>query len=317
MAMKAKHAFGNSSAVQEALNTGKINAYDILFMDGDTEPKVGWIDKDGNFRLVKNETDLSGIEAELSTKANAEDVDAKISTAATDSVATAKSYTDDKVEAAINEHMVKKFEITDVPIGTLVRMNENEIRIMCPVDTEWIKQTVGIGGDANCYYATFKTFVPSDNVVGYIEHLGDQVDKEILTDFSTDKYGRRYQPTWLALAKYDESTGVWNYYGKNSSEEKFIGWDYQIDWYDVDGKVIASDCIRINLSNEGCHSSIKPYYGVSETVEIEGKVEEMVEEKMTVKIVEAVSTSNAYTDAQIEAKLAEIEEAVSYEIIEF
>ena len=24
--------------------------------------------------------------------------------------------------------------------------------------------------------------------------------------------------------------------------------------------MIASDCIRINLSNEGCHNNIKPYY---------------------------------------------------------
>lgn len=72
---KAKHAFGSLEAVESALAAGKIDAYDILFLDGDTEPKVGWIDKNNIFRLVKNETDLSGVEAELATKANAEDVE--------------------------------------------------------------------------------------------------------------------------------------------------------------------------------------------------------------------------------------------------
>lgn len=78
MANKAKHAFGSSADVEAALSAGKINAYDILFLDGDEEPKVGWIDKNGVFRLVKSETDLSAIEAELANKVDAEEVDAKI-----------------------------------------------------------------------------------------------------------------------------------------------------------------------------------------------------------------------------------------------
>lgn len=52
MADKARHAFGNSENIQAALDAGTIDAFDILFMDGATEPKVGWIDKDGNYRLV-------------------------------------------------------------------------------------------------------------------------------------------------------------------------------------------------------------------------------------------------------------------------
>ena len=71
---KAKHAFGNLSDVQNALNQGKIDAYDILFLDGNTEPKIGWIDANGEFRLVKNETDLSELETELENKADAEDL---------------------------------------------------------------------------------------------------------------------------------------------------------------------------------------------------------------------------------------------------
>ena len=71
---KAKHAFGTSENLQNALDSGVIDAYDILFLDGDTEPKVGWIDKNGDVKIVKNETDLSGIEAQIATKANSEDV---------------------------------------------------------------------------------------------------------------------------------------------------------------------------------------------------------------------------------------------------
>lgn len=156
--------------------------------------------------------------------------------------------------------MQVKYNISATPEGTLVKYGEKEIRVMCPADAKFVKQSVGTGGDPNTYYMTFKTYVTDDNAVGYIEHLGDQVDGEILTNFSTDEYGRRYQPTWLGLAKYDDATGVWSYYGSKSSTNKYIGWDYKIDWYDANGVMIASDSIRINLSNEDCHNSVEPYY---------------------------------------------------------
>lgn len=290
MAMKAKHAFGSLADVQKALDLGKIDNYDILFLDGDTEPKIGWIDAKGEFRLVKNEADFSEleeiiskkadaeeVETELSKKANVSDVEAAISEATTET----KAYTDGKVEAAINEHMVKKFEITSVPEGTLIDYRDKEIRVMCPANSQWTKQAVGTGGDANTYYMTFKTYVYNDDVVGYIEHLGGQADEEVLTTFSTDEYGRRYQPTWLGLAKYDEGTDTWTYYGASSSEDKYIGWDYQIDWYNADGIVIASDCVRINLSNENCHYSTKPYYVSGMMKELETKIDEKVAEVET------------------------------------
>ena len=76
MADRAKHAFGNLADVQAALDSGKIDAYDILFLDGDTAPKVGWIDKNGVFRLVENEADFSELQAVIATKANISDVKA-------------------------------------------------------------------------------------------------------------------------------------------------------------------------------------------------------------------------------------------------
>ena len=158
-------------------------------------------------------------------------------------------------------YVARKYEVSNTPVGTLVNYGDKEIRIMCPANAEFTKQTVGAGGDANTYYMTLKTYVPNGNVVGYRERLGNQVDSETLTNFSVDEYGRRYQSTWLGLAKIDDITGAWTYYGKSSSVERFIGWDYQIDWYNADGIVVASDSVRINLSNEECHNSLRPYYG--------------------------------------------------------
>lgn len=290
MPKKTKFGFGNSSNVEQAVKDGKINARDVVFLDENTDaPKVGWVTLDG--KVVISKPDLSEVNAELATKANAEEVEAKIAEkadtveveeklekVATDSVAAAKAYTDGKVEAAVKEHLVKKYEVTSLPEGSLVNYREGEIRIMCKSDAVFTKQAVGTGGDPNSYYMTLKTYVFDDKVVGYREHLGGQSDEETLTDLKTDEYGRRYQPTWLALAKYDDATGAWNYYGKNSSEEKFIGWDYRIDWYDANGVVIASDSIRINLANENCYFTSEPYYVGSIKKEIDTIVEEKIAE---------------------------------------
>lgn len=178
-------------------------------------------------------------------------------------------------------YVARKYDISGTPKGTLVNYGEKEIRVMCPVDAEFVKQNVGVGGDANTYYMTFKTYAPQD-AVGYKEHIGNQSDGEILTDLKIDEHGRRYQPTWLGIAKFDDATGAWAYYGKNSAESKYIGWDYRIDWFDADGVMIDTDSIRINLSNEDCHSTNKPYYMVNyatseEVISIKESVSDMSE----------------------------------------
>lgn len=62
---KARHAFGSSAQVLEALNAEKINEFDILFLDGDTKPKIGWIDKNKNFRLVQEEDEVVIVEGDV------------------------------------------------------------------------------------------------------------------------------------------------------------------------------------------------------------------------------------------------------------
>lgn len=54
MPNQARHAYGKLDGVDNALKTGVIDAYDVLFLDGDTEPKIGWVDKNGNARIVKS-----------------------------------------------------------------------------------------------------------------------------------------------------------------------------------------------------------------------------------------------------------------------
>ena len=238
------------------------------------------------------EAKMAEVVAEVATKASAEEVEAKLAEVDTkvnevkeevlasvdEKVETAvETIVDEKLEAAVADsdksYEKVKYEFTDVPEGTLVDYRDEEIRIMCPANAVFTKQAVGAGGDVNSYYGTLKTYAPCDEAVGYIEHLGDLVDAEILTDLKTDAYGRRYQPSWLALAKCDDD-GNWTYYGASSSKEKYIGWDYQIDWYNADGVMIASDSIRINLSNEDCHYEIKPYYvnGVTSNAVNEAKL---------------------------------------------
>ena len=126
MAERARHAFGNSENLQTALEAGAIDAYDILFLDGDTEPKVGWVDKNGVVKVVDTEcvivvegevlpetgvtgkiyilgdetylwngtefismsksADLSALEAEIATKVDEAPVNAKIETAINEAV---------------------------------------------------------------------------------------------------------------------------------------------------------------------------------------------------------------------------------------
>lgn len=291
MADKAKHAYGSRANLQNAIDAGLVDAYDVLFLNGENEaPTVGWMDKNGNPVIVDVENtelknQVSDLEASVANKPDADVVDAQISQAVQSAEESAKAYADEKVETTVKAEVqsaVKaeieasvektKYEIADTPDGTLVDYREKEIRIMCPADAVWTKQNVGAGGDANCYYVTFKTYVPDDSIAGYVEHLNGQADSEVLTSLSVDANGRRYQPTWLAVAKYDDASDAWTYYGANSSESKFIGWDYQIDWYNENGVMVQSDCIRINLSNENCHFVIEPYYVGKIITDVEEKI---------------------------------------------
>jgi hypothetical protein len=75
-----------------------------------------------------------------------------------------------------------------------------------------------------------------------------------------DENGRKFSIIWLPVASYDENMDSWIYFGDKSTLKKFFGWDYVVDWYDNNETRVATDSIRINLSNENCHYINEPYY---------------------------------------------------------
>ena len=157
----------------------------------------------------------------------------------------------------------RKYDISNTPVGTLIDYRDHEIRVMCPTNAEFKKQEVGANGNANMYYMTFKAYAPEGAVSFKEGDRGVIIDE--MFDFNgsssgIDEFGRRYSVCWLALAMHNSESDTWTYFGKNSTESKYIGWDYVVEWYNSDGKKIGFDSVRINLSNENCHYVAKPYY---------------------------------------------------------
>ncbi len=167
------------------------------------------------------------------------------------------------IDSIPSVYVARKYDISGTPEGTLVDYRDKEIRIMCPANATFIHQNVGANGNANMYYMTFKAYAP-ENAVSFKEGDKGVIIDEMLTfddpAAGVDEFGRKYSVCWLALASYDPTYETWTYFGKTSSESKYVGWDYVVEWYDENGVRVGADSIRINLSNEDCHNNIKPYY---------------------------------------------------------
>ena len=158
------------------------------------------------------------------------------------------------------------YEVTNKPVGTLVSYTDDEIRIMMPADMQYSQQNVGPTGDASKYYIGFRAYAPSDDVVSFKEDMAQVISDNTMyyfenNDFAgVDSYGRKYSIVWLAVAAYDVASGTWSYYGDKSTTQKYIGWDYSVEWFNADGIKVAADTIRINLANENCYTTINPHY---------------------------------------------------------
>lgn len=67
MADKARHAYGSRANLNAALEAGTIDAFDVLFLNGEGEtPAIGWVDKDGNPIIIESggaSGDGSGVSA--------------------------------------------------------------------------------------------------------------------------------------------------------------------------------------------------------------------------------------------------------------
>ena len=198
----------------------------------------GWDNLGGNF-------DLSG----YATKEELENIKANVST----TYLSKEAF--DKISNKVD------YEIFSTPVGTQIRRFDKEIRIMCPKDTIWKAQSGA--GNPNLYYIGFRAYAPSDKVVSFKEDQNITILDETMNEFTGDYagidiFGRKYSILWLPVAVFNGTT--WTYYGASSSVDKYIGWHYSVEWYDANGQMVNSDCIKLNLSNEQCHSTIEPYY---------------------------------------------------------
>lgn len=112
---RARHAFGQLENVDSAMNAGKIDAYDILFVkNAEGKPFVGWIDAQGN-KVICNENleaDFDALESEIATKASKEEVEAKVDQAVLDVIDIANAYTNAQIETKIAE-VSNAFEVVE------------------------------------------------------------------------------------------------------------------------------------------------------------------------------------------------------------
>lgn len=59
MANMAKHAFGSEARVSQAISEGKLDAFDILFLE---EKKVGWVNKKGEVVIAEGKNNVVRVE---------------------------------------------------------------------------------------------------------------------------------------------------------------------------------------------------------------------------------------------------------------
>ena len=225
-----------------------------------------------------------------------------------------------KVEAKATLKRVK-YEISHKPVGTLVDYRDKEIRVMCPVGTKFALQNSGANADANTYYIGFKAYAP-DGAVNFKEDIAEIIADNTMyafdgNDFAgVDAYGRKYSIVWLPVAKHAD--GTWTYYGAKSSKNKYIGWHYSVEWYDANGVMIGSDCIRINLTNEACHNAVEPFYmtNVVKHVSVNGTLLDMVNGKVDITINNVIKSSDEIDvneDGTLEIKAISFDKIVQAE----
>ena len=157
-----------------------------------------------------------------------------------------------------------KYEVFSKPEETIVNIDNNEIRIWC--NGNFKKQQSSSNANSNFYYIGVKIYAPNKNIYSFKESFDTIITDNTMYYFEENEFagidedGRKFSIIWLPVASYDESMDSWIYFGDKSTLKKFFGWDYVVDWYDNNETRVATDSIRINLSNENCHYINEPYY---------------------------------------------------------
>lgn len=285
---------GTGEGTVDAKIDAKINAWaDNVTDNGTVDTIVELVDY-----VAKHGVEASKMASDITTLQSLVG-DTSVAEQIAGAVAGAGHIVEDKAMAIFSK---VKYEVAYKPVGTLVDYRDKEIRVMCPANTEWALQNSGENADANMYYIGFKAYAPSADVVGFKEDLAEVIGDNTLYSFEdnefagVDKFGRKYSVVWLPAARYDAEADTWTYYGSMSSTEKYIGWYYSVEWYNAEGKIVATDTIRINLSDEKCHTNIKPYYAEEyadkiEAVKVGDTLLDIVEKTVVIPVGAGLKTS--------------------------
>lgn len=165
-----------------------------------------------------------------------------------------------------------KYAATNMLPGARFDVNGKEIRVMFPANAAFVKPTgEAAGRDNNCYYFGLRVYAPSDEVDGFKEAASEEIPEDTEMEYfpgsssDIDEYGRKYDVCWFPVARYDDDTQSWTYYGDASEPGKYVGWYHTIEWY-KGSECVASETVRINLTNESCHNSLKQFFGKDNTV---------------------------------------------------
>lgn len=163
-----------------------------------------------------------------------------------------------------------KYMATNMLPGARFDVDGKEVRVMFPEDAAFVKPAgTASGRDPDCYYFGLRVYAPSDEVTGFKEAHAETIPEDtVLEDFNgsssgIDEYGRKYDVCWFPVAKCSEE-GDWTYYGSTSVPGSYVGWYHTIEWYKGE-ECVGSETIRINLTNESCHNSLKKFLGKGNT----------------------------------------------------
>lgn len=163
-----------------------------------------------------------------------------------------------------------KYMATNMLPGARFDVDGKEIRVMFPKDAKFVKPTgTAEGRDPDSYYCGIRVYAPSDEVDGFKEALSETVPEDTEMEHfpgsssGIDEYGRKYDVCWFPVAKCD-AEGNWTYYGASSTPGSYVGWYHTIEWYKGQ-ECVGSETVRINLTNEGSHNSLKKFLGKDNT----------------------------------------------------
>ena len=144
-----------------------------------------------------------------------------------------------------------KYEVISAVDGFLTDESQNDLRVYIPKGSHYELQSVGEGGQANQFYMTVRAWSPRADVTGCRKGDYKNYDRDFTSMESIkvdEKTGRPYVDFWLAIAYTQDNGATWKEYADLSTDNKYIGYNWMVEWY-VGDKLVSSGSKRITLVN--------------------------------------------------------------------